>query len=197
MREPIRQYRGEGCHRECNQAGTYSGMNDTRSRSRRGSGDGMSAQENNETREAPVGGGQGSRTGVLQPDAREGRSGPAGVAERSVVPMKPDNAGGGKRPQLKEWRKKRQGRRGYCPKGYHLTCVKRCGHRQARRRRSQAPCAARGQILLREPDAGNPPVRFDERDVETERLAPPRHVSTLPPIPSGIFTDPENEHNLD
>jgi len=32
--------------------------------------------------------------------------------------------------------------------------------------------------LLREPDAGNPPVRFDERDVETERLAP-RLDSTL------------------
>ena len=35
--------------------------------------------------------------------------------------------------------------------------------------------------LLREPDAGNPPVRFDERDVETEPTPPPRHVSTLPP----------------
>jgi hypothetical protein len=52
--------------------------------------------------------------------------------------------------------------------------------------------------LLREPDAGNPPVRFDERDVETEHGAdikapateragngyaaskPPRHVSTPP-----------------
>jgi hypothetical protein len=37
-------------------------------------------------------------------------------------------------------------------------------------------------FLLREPDAGNLHVRFDERDVETERLAPPRHVSTLPRI---------------
>jgi len=36
------------------------------------------------------------------------------------------------------------------------------------------------EILLREPDAANPHVRFDERDVETERFAPPRHVSTLP-----------------
>jgi hypothetical protein len=53
-------------------------------------------------------------------------------------------------------------------------------------------------ILVREPDAGNPPVRFDEREVETEhgedRRAPaderagnsyaspepPRHLSTLP-----------------
>jgi hypothetical protein len=37
-------------------------------------------------------------------------------------------------------------------------------------------------FLLREPDAGKPHVRFDERDVETERFAPPRHVSTLPRI---------------
>src|SRR6202040_275351 len=36
-----------------------------------------------------------------QPDAREGRSGRAGVAERLVVPMKPGNAGGGKGPQFK------------------------------------------------------------------------------------------------
>ena len=52
--------------------------------------------------------------------------------------------------------------------------------------------------LLREPDAGDPPVRFDERDVETEegepseapanetagnrqaQPKPPRHISTLP-----------------
>jgi hypothetical protein len=39
-------------------------------------------------------------------------------------------------------------------------------------------------FLLREPDAGKPHVRFDERDVETERFAPPRHVSTLPRITS-------------
>src|SRR5262245_38589217 len=55
-----------------------------------------------------------------------------------------------------------------------------------------------GVILVREPDAGNPPVRFDERDVETEHgkatktpatervgncyatPKPPRHVSTPP-----------------
>jgi hypothetical protein len=34
--------------------------------------------------------------------------------------------------------------------------------------------------LLREPDAGNPHVRFDEREVETERLASQRHLSTPP-----------------
>ena len=36
------------------------------------------------------------------------------------------------------------------------------------------------KFLLREPDAANPHVRFDERDVETEHDVPPRHVSTLP-----------------
>ena len=33
--------------------------------------------------------------------ARERRAGPYGVAERSVLPRKPGNSGGGKGPQLK------------------------------------------------------------------------------------------------
>ena len=33
--------------------------------------------------------------------------------------------------------------------------------------------------LVRKPDAGDPHVRFDERDLETERSAPPRQISTL------------------
>ena len=36
-----------------------------------------------------------------QPDAREGRAGRLGVAERPVIPTKPGNAGGGKGPQFK------------------------------------------------------------------------------------------------
>jgi hypothetical protein len=36
-----------------------------------------------------------------QPEAREGQAGRSGVAERPVVPVKPDNAGGGKGPQFK------------------------------------------------------------------------------------------------
>jgi hypothetical protein len=35
-----------------------------------------------------------------QPEVREGQIGPCGVAERSVVPWKPGNAGGGKGPQF-------------------------------------------------------------------------------------------------
>jgi hypothetical protein len=41
-------------------------------------------------------------------------------------------------------------------------------------------CRMRSVNLLREPDAGNLHVRFDEREVETERLTLPRHLSTLP-----------------
>ena len=57
---------------------------------------------------------------------------------------------------------------------------------------------AKAGVLVREPDAGNPPVRFDEREVDTGHGAllghrqtqgpatgkappkPPRHLSTLP-----------------
>jgi len=38
----------------------------------------------------------------LRPDAREGQAGSDRVAERLVVPLKPDNAGGGKEPQFKD-----------------------------------------------------------------------------------------------
>ena len=37
----------------------------------------------------------------FQPDAREGQAGPLGVTERSVVPAKLGNAGGGKGPWFK------------------------------------------------------------------------------------------------
>ncbi len=45
-----------------------------------------------------------------QPDAREGQAGRLGVAERSVVPMKPGNAGGGKGPWFKTDARRRKGR---------------------------------------------------------------------------------------
>ena len=38
---------------------------------------------------------------MTQPDAREGQAGPPGESERSIVPRKPGNAGGGKGPQFK------------------------------------------------------------------------------------------------
>jgi hypothetical protein len=65
-------------------------------RSRRGSGDGMSGQISGATRETPLGG-----PSTDQPEAREGQAGPGGVADGSVVPSRPGNAGGGKGPWLK------------------------------------------------------------------------------------------------
>src|SRR5689334_8176934 len=62
--------------------------------SRRGRGDGMSATGEQATREPPSG-------AVTQPDAREGQAGPLGETDRSVVPGKPGNAGGGKGPGFK------------------------------------------------------------------------------------------------
>ncbi len=91
-----------------------------------------------------------------QLEAREGQAGFGGVADGSVVPMKPGNAGGGKGPWFKAaqevTRARRMGQPWYSDK------------RQATRvaSRAQARC------LVREPDAGNLHVRFDERDVETE-----------------------------
>ena len=61
---------------------------------------------------------QGKRTqhgkplGVVkddQPDAREGQAGHLGVTERFAVPLKPDNAGGGKGPQFKTNARRRKG----------------------------------------------------------------------------------------
>src|SRR5262245_50833607 len=47
------------------------------------------------TREIPRGG------GVRQPAARESQAGPRGKSERSIVPRKPGNAGGGKGPHFR------------------------------------------------------------------------------------------------
>jgi len=56
----------------------------------RGSGGSMYTRKAHATREAPL------RDQDDQPDAREGQAGRSGVAARLVVPLKPDNAGGGK-----------------------------------------------------------------------------------------------------
>ncbi len=65
-------------------------------RFRRGSGDGMSVQGERSSHGKPP----AVEARDSQPDAREGQAGPLGVAERSVVPWKPGNAGGGKGPQF-------------------------------------------------------------------------------------------------
>src|SRR6516164_7240384 len=46
--------------------------------------------------------------------------------------------------------------------------------------RCEPPCCGRpGSDSVRKPDAGKLHVRFDERDLETERFALPRQISTL------------------
>src|SRR3954471_3132779 len=100
-----------------------------------------------------------------QPDSREGQAGPAGVADGFVVPGKPGNSGGGKGPEFKEAGRRGKGQ-GEWRKPIHLPTnvqdPKASAHTE--RSRDRGVC-----FLVREPDAGKPPVRFDERGVETER----------------------------
>ncbi len=123
----------------------------------RGSGDGMQAKWTVRNTGSPSG-----DCRMNQLAARERKAGPTGMAERLVVPTKPGNSGGGKGPQLKADAKKRR-RKGrlalslITPKLFSevadgVTC------------NGYSHCVS----LLREPDAANPHVRFDERGVETE-----------------------------
>ena len=91
-----------------------------------------------------------------QPETREGQTGFGGVAEGLVVPMKPGNAGGGKGPWFKATREVARARRN--------------GATLALRSTSGVAEGVTGVSLslVREPDAGNLHVRFDEGDVETE-----------------------------
>ena len=129
----------------------------------------------------------GGRLGAFQLAAREGQAGPSGMAERLVVPMKPGNAGRGKGPQF----------RGGAESSRETAIGASLATRLMLAGRGRHPMPATAWDPVREPDAGNPHVRFDERDVETEhgsarlgtgnrkgrqRLCapkPPRHISTL------------------
>ena len=93
----------------------------------------------------------------------------ASVAERLVVVLKPGNAGGAKGPYFGHV----DGRDKGIAIGFGLATQKRT--RTSRKRLyGQAKAAPQGVIVglivkpVGEPDAGNPPVRFDEREVETE-----------------------------
>src|SRR5215467_7399968 len=86
-----------------------------------------------------------------QPATRERWAGPCGAAERLAVPGKPGNSGGGKGPQLNTDARSNAG--------------VGIDHRSSSPRLVFRSCGGR---LFREPDAGNPPVRFDEREEETE-----------------------------
>src|ERR1700750_992814 len=89
---------------------------------------------------------QGKRTqhgrphGVVrddQPDAREGQAGRRGDAERFVVPLKPDNAGGGKGPQFKTNARRSEGPGDWAT--YQLRRVFRNCRRRCTRKRRQKP----------------------------------------------------------
>ena len=80
------------------------------------------------------------------------------MAERFVVPRKPGNSGGGKGPQFKTDAISGEG-----PGDWATYQLRECSETAEGVARE-----SKGVSLVREPDAGNLPVRFDERDVETE-----------------------------
>ena len=98
-----------------------------------------------------------------QPDAREGQAGRPGVAERFVVPMKPDNAGGGKGPQFKT-----DAIRGEGPGDWATYQTPKRVQKLQMALHAKIRASVKAWGLVREPDAGDLPVRFDERGVETE-----------------------------
>ena len=112
-----------------------------------------------------------------QPEAREGQIGPLGVADGSVLPTKPGNAGGGKGPEFKE-SVRRGMRAGRVANAYDLReRFRHSGRRSAPRPHPQSWAC----FLVREPGAGNPPAGFDERGVETEHGQTLRHRPSKEP----------------
>ena len=94
--------------------------------------------------------------------ARERQAGLTGMAERLVVPMKPGNSGGGKGLQLKaDARSDDRTRR----LAISLTTPELFSEVA-----DGVTCNRFGDCvsLLREPEAGNPHIRFDEREQEPE-----------------------------
>ena len=118
----------------------------------RGNGDGKQAKLTSSNTGSPSGDGRRD-----QPATRESQAGPCGVAERSVVPKKPvtlveEGA------LVKDGRKKQR-------RTWGLTMSPATPELCS----EAADGVTRNIVcLFREPDAGNPPVRFDEREQETE-----------------------------
>jgi len=109
------------------------------------------------TREAPA-----VIAGVDQPATRERWAGPYGVTERSVVPRKPGNSGRGKGPQLTTDARSDEGH------GDLTMSLATPGLRSGVADGVTCSLCVWGVSLFREPDPGNLPVRFDEREQETE-----------------------------
>lgn len=115
MRKPILLHPGEGRRRGSAKprSGRKQGRSDKHQRFRRGSGAGMQAKDNHVTTGYP----KTMKAWDLQPDAREGRSGPGRETERPVVPQsairrkKPGNAGRGKGPWFKRDARRSENRR--------------------------------------------------------------------------------------
>jgi hypothetical protein len=102
-----------------------------------------------------------------QLDAREGLAGPLGESERPIVPSKPGNAGGGKGPQFQVNGGSGESRR--VAQAYYLHTGSEVMGTVARLSEEwRKPSWATACVLVREPDAANPQVRFDEGEVETE-----------------------------
>ena len=105
-----------------------------------------------------------------QPEAREGRTGLDGKSERPILPKKPGNADGGKGP----WFKGNAGRSKGVEIGVSLSTPESVWQPQAAlriRAKNESLVCESMNTLERKPDAGKPHVRFDERGVETERMA--------------------------
>ena len=141
----------------------------------RGSGDGMLTR--------------GNKTQHGRPTSVEGPSGP--ISDEGLPTGRPRGTGraevgvgqahsteeagndrGGKGPELKGQRRKQRGRKGSddesgTPSRNFRSCGRRCTPKP-RQSGVLPPAVCERVNLLREPDAGDPHVRFDERDVETE-----------------------------
>jgi hypothetical protein len=108
---------------------------------------------------------QGTRTQHVKPhrvvrddprDAREGPAGRLGVAERPAVPRKPSNVDGGKGPQFNTTQ--HVGKDGRWGNLSTALVFRDCRRRYMRRR----------DVVSERRMREDPPVLFDERDVETE-----------------------------
>jgi len=107
---------------------------------------------------------QAARGSDPRPDAREGQAGLPGVADGLVVPAKPGNAGGGKRPEFKE--DAGRGRRARRV-AMSLSPPHKGSDPPGGVPRPVACRARRACVLVREPGAGDPHAGFDGRGVET------------------------------
>ena len=127
-------------------------------RFRRGTGGGMREEGDSfDNTGSPVGGAH-APTGKPRGPAWDRRGG----GEARSTGMKLGNAGGGKEPQFESSARRKQGHGAWWKR---LIAPEAFGH--SRRRYMRKPFRGRRHDLVREPGAGNPHARFDERGEET------------------------------